>query len=349
MFTGCFSKEPDDVPGGKQPETRTQKSKIPVRTAVCKKQVFFSEILSNGIARALKKSDIRFPVNYIIVSIPVENGQYVEKGQLLAQLDDSVIRRKRERAREALERTRVDLDDKLIDYGYRLADSARIPPDILKMARIKSGYANAGFDYSDASIELKSTRILAPFAGKVADMEARPYNSPDLYKKLCTIIDDHFLSVEFPVLESEYHLLRIGQPVQVRPFDEIGRLYKGTVTTINPTIDDNGMIHVTAGIDNAGGFLLDGMNVHISLLTDEGKQLVVPREAVLEREGRNVIFTSEKGTAKWNYVTLGKQNSQVQVVLSGLQPGERVIVSNNINLAHGTEVSTDEDSVALHH
>jgi RND family efflux transporter MFP subunit len=349
MGMGCFSKDPHEETEEKQSATRVQTGKISVRTVRSKKQPFFSEILSNGVVHALQKADIRFPLNYPILSILIQNGQLVERGQLLATLDDSIIQHKRERTREALERSRVDLDDKLIDYGYRLSDSARIPPDILKMARIKAGYTNAGFDYRDALEELKGTRILAPFAGKVADLEARPYNSPDLYKKLCTLIDDRVLTVDFPALESEYRLLRIGQPVQARPYDDNSRVYRGVVTTINPAIDDNGMIHIAARIDNTGGYLLDGMNMHISLLTDEGEQLVIPREAVLEREGRNVIFTCENGLAKWNYVTLGKQNSQFQVVLSGLKPGEKVIVSNNINLAHGTELSPDEDSIPLHH
>jgi len=348
--TGCFSKSPDSDDPEKTPLAGVKPSgKVPVHTVRCKKELFYSEILSNGIVHAAQKADIKFPLNYTILSILIQNGQYVEKGQLLATLDDSLIQHKKERSREALEKSRVDLDDKLIDYGYRLSDSARIPPDILKMARIRSGYSSAGFDYKDALQELKGTRITAPFAGKIADMEARPYNSPDLFKKLCTLIYDKVLIVEFPVLESEYRLLRVGMQVHVSPYDNGGIVYTGRVNTINPAIDDNGMIHVTAQIDNSNGYLLDGMNVHISLMTSEGEQLVVPREAILEREGRNVIFTAEGGKAKWNFVTLGKQNSRQQVVLSGLKQGDQVIVSNNINLAHGTELSPDDDSVALHH
>jgi len=348
--TGCFSKDSNaGETEASSVHSKGRTGKVRVHTALSKKEIFYSEILSNGVAHAQQKADIKFPLNYTILSINVRNGQYVEKGQLLATLDDSIIQHKKERSREALEKSRIDLDDKLIDYGYRLSDSDRIPPDILKMARIRSGYSSAGFDYRDALQELKGTHVTAPFAGKIADVEARPYNNPDAFHKLCTLIYDKALIVEFPVLESEYRVVSLGQQVQISPFDNEGVVYKGVVNTINPAIDENGMIHVTAQINNSGGFILDGMNVHVSLLTNEGEQLVVSREAILEREGRNVIFTVEEGKAKWNFVTLGKQNSRFQVVISGLGTGEKVIVSNNINLAHGTELSPDDDSVAIHH
>jgi len=349
-LTGCFSKAADT--DGEERSARPNQAKggkVHVITILSKNEPFFSEILSNGVVHAQQKADIKFPLNYTITDIRVHNGQYVEKGELLAMLDDSIVQHKKERSRQAMEKSRVDLDDKLIDYGYRLSDSAHIPPDIMKMAKIRSGYLSAGFDYRDALEELKGTRIMAPFSGRIADLEARVYNSADVFHKLCVLIYDKILIVDFPVLESEYRLLKIGHQVEVRPFNDNGPVYKGAISTINPTIDENGMIHVTAQIDNANGYLLDGMNVHISLLTNEGDKLVVPREAILEREGRNVIFTAENGRAKWNFVTLGKQNSRFQVVLSGLKPAEKVIVTNNINLAHGTELSLDKDTVAVHH
>ncbi|WP_041536931.1 efflux RND transporter periplasmic adaptor subunit [Pseudopedobacter saltans] len=318
-----------------------QKTEVVVQTVPVKTGVFNQEIISNGKVFAENNAEIKFPVYGAIQQIFVKNGQRISKGQLLATLDDTDLRNKFNRIKEALEKAQVDLDDRLIDYGYRLKDSTKVPADIMKMARIKSGYASVRFDYAEALASLGKTRIIAPFSGKIANMEAREFNTSDNFRKLCTLIDDSRLNVEFNVLETEYHSISKGSAIEVSPYGS-NISVKGIVSDINPLIDDNGMIKITGVINNIGENLLNGMSVKVIIKKGIPEQMFIPKQAVLQRQDRQVVFTYENGRSKWNYVETELQNTHLVTIKSGLKNGQQVIISNNFNLAHDAEVILDD-------
>lgn len=314
-----------------------------VQLATVSQGSFDLEILSTGKALAVSNADIRFALNENIREILVKNGDRVLQGQVLARLEDADLKTRLERVRESLEKATVELDDRLIDYGHRLKDSLKVTPDIMRMAKIKSGYNNARYDFEEAKTMLGRTVVVAPFAGKVANLEARIYNKPDAFKRLCVLIDDKKMLVEFNVLESEYEFVSKGSMVEVTSFGKDLSL-KGIVTHVNPVIDGNGMVKVVAIVDNSGENLLDGMSVKVAVKKSIPHKIFVPKEAVVQRDNRQVVFTYEKGQAFWNYVETDLQNGKFMCILSGLRPNQQVIVSNNVSLAHGTEVEPDKSS-----
>ncbi len=312
-----------------------------VRTARVSEGTFDLEIISNGKAYAVNNAEIRFPFPEKISSIFVKNGDRVEMGQTLAGLDSTELCSKLSRAKEAMDKALIDLDDRLIDYGYRLKDSLKVPPEIMRIARTRSGYNNARYNYTDIQVLLEKSRIVAPFSGKVANIEAREFNSSDAFHKLCTLIDDSRMQVEFTVLETEYNFVGKGAPLEVMPFDG-GTPMHGIVTQVNPLIDDNGMIRIIGSVLNPSARLLDGMSVKVVVKRAIPDKLYIPKEAIVRRQDREVVFTYAEGTAKWNYVETDLQNSRYVTIRSGLEKGQQVIISNNLNLAHNGKVTLDE-------
>jgi len=301
---------------------------------------FDIEIFSNGKASATKISEVLFGISSNIENINIKNGDNVIKGQVLAKLETSEIRNRIARYKSALNKSLIDLDDRLIDYGFRLRDSLKVPEKIMQLAKFKSGYTNALFDYQEAERALKQTVITAPFSGKIADLEARASNSSSSFKRLCKVIDDSQMLIEFNVLESELDYISNNTLIEVSPFgSEV--ILRGYVRQINPIIDNTGMIKVTAVVNNFQSNLLDGMSVKVKLRKAISAKMFVRKESVLHRQDRNVIFTYLDGRAKWNYVETGYQNSKYVIITSGLKASEKIIVDNNANLA-------DNQLVKLH-
>src|SRR5690606_4084492 len=87
--------------------------------------------------------------------------------------------------------------------------------------------------------------------------------------------------------------------------------------------------------------LFPGMNctAEIKILLTE--TLVVPKEALVIRNGKNVVFTLENGKARWNYVVAGRQNGEEVEILEGLSNGQKAITTNNLQLAHETPVNEE--------
>ena len=151
------------------------------------------------------------------------------------------------------------------------------------------------------------------------------------------IINDAVMSVEFPVLESELPLLNRGDIVEVSTFAG-GDVYKGKISEINPTVDDKGLVKIRASLSSHSG-LVDGMNARVRVTKNLGKRLVVPKSAVVQRSGRDVVFTLENGKAIWNYVTVGIENLDSREITEGLSAGQTVITEGNENLAHQAPVA----------
>lgn len=305
---------------------------------------FDLEMISNGKAFAYNNAEIKFPISGKIKAIYIKNGDYVFKGQALAALGDTELKNKLFRCKASLNKALVELDDRLIDYGYRLKDSSKVPIEIMLMAKTKSGFNDAVYDYADAAGALAKTKIIAPFSGKVADMEAREFNNSDSFKKLCSLIDDSKMYVQFNVLESEFRFAGKGSLISITPYGANNSI-NGLVSQINPKIDANGMINILGAVNNPGGDLLDGMSVKVVMKKAIHGQMFIPKEAVLQRQSREIVFTYESGLAKWNYVKTEWQNTRYVTIKSGLHLGQKIIVTNNATLADNSLVTLDVSKV----
>ncbi|MEM6805207.1 MAG: efflux RND transporter periplasmic adaptor subunit [Bacteroidota bacterium] len=303
--------------------------------------IFQQELLSNGKLEAVKKAELRFSGRGNISEIHVKNGTRVSKGSLIAQLDDQYQEIVLAESKAALERADLDLQDAFISFGYLNAPVDSIPPNIIKAAEAKSGYTQAKSNLAKAEYEWTQTRMIAPFAGIIANMESHSYTQADQSKAFCLLIDDRNLEVSFKILESEIAEIKLGQAVEVSPFS-LEEIYTGVISEINPFIDENAMIKVKARIPNKGRKLISGMNVKVRMKKAVPNQLIIPKEALVLRQGRPVVFTWQNDTAIWKYVETGLENSTHLSIKSGLEKEDIVIGSGNLNLAHKAPVKVKD-------
>jgi len=309
---------------------------IIVKTVKAERTTFYNELISNGKIFSSKKAVIPFRVSGIIKELYIRNGQRVSEGELLAVVEDFDYRVQLQRARQNLEKAEINFRDDILT-NFSANDTTGLPASKIKISRIRSGLDDALTALAQAEYNYNSTRITAPVSGVVSGMEARQWNPSQNFKNLCTIADDRIMDVEFPVTESEYLMLRVGMPVSIIPFVNDSLKINGTITQINPQVDENGMVKVTASFANKAR-LIDGMNVRVLIRRPVPDRIVVPKEALVRRQGRDVIFVRQDSFAIWKYVTVEAENSTSLSISEGIEPGDLVIISGNINLAHETVV-----------
>ena len=319
-----------------------QMSETYVDTMVLHQTEFNKQIVCNGRLRAKAKSELNFTNQGIIATVCVKEGQHVAKGALIATLDKLEKQRELDRAEHELKRAKVELTDKLISLGYN--DVNAVPADVMQRVEVMSGYYSAKYQLQTVKKALEECNLYAPFSGRVADMEAKKFQKTD---KVCTLVDDSGFEVEFKVLEAELSGVRVGQKVKVTPFVQDSLQYEGRVTEINPLVDDKGLVKIKAQLSNRGTALLDGMNVRVIVEEKMQNMFVVPKDAVVERDGYHVIFLLEEGRAVWTYVDVVHSNIS-SFAITGCQrkettikEGDIVITSGNLNLADGTEVMVE--------
>lgn len=316
-----------------------------VTIQVLKRQSFNHELVSNGKVNARNKADLRFETSEVIAHIYVKNGDRVHKGQKLAELDKFRLEQKLSQSENSLLKAELELKDVLIGQGYSADDFSKVPADIMKIAKVKSGYEQSKSQYELAEREVQRATLVAPLDGVVANLFSKSYNLANTSEIFCTILDTKGMETDFTVLENELAFIKKGDKVSVLPYAG-GSSFEGSVSEINPLVDANGMVKVKATV-NGEGKLFSGMNVRVSVKRNLGQQLVIPKSAVVLRSGKQVVFTVKEGKAMWNYVNTGLENATECIISdksqkgieNGLMEGDTVIVTGNLNLAHEAEIT----------
>lgn len=132
---------------------------------------FQRELISNGRLIASRRSTLSFPVSGVIAVIDAKNGARVGQGSLIARLDTTEYALQLHKAQLALDKARLGFFDVLVGQGYSLGDTITPPAEVVQLARIRSGYADATASLRSALRSLEQCSLRAPFAGKVADVE----------------------------------------------------------------------------------------------------------------------------------------------------------------------------------
>lgn len=310
--------------------------------------VFELELISNGRLYAPNKSRLSFPLSEELKKIHVSNGQQVKKGEILAELCNEKLQLQLEKAELQFARASLDMEDILIGRGFTLKDSLDIPSSVWQMAGVRSGYSQALLEIKRLRSDLSETKIRAPFTGVIADLDVHVYEKVSAGEDFCTLIDNTSFLVRFPVMENELEWVRKEARVQIIPFAFADRTWQGRIQSINPVVDENGQVEVTALISETPG-LVEGMNVKVLLKSPVNNQLVVPKQSVLYRDNLEVLFKYVNGEAEWTYVNVLHENSTHYSVqanpnrVASLQPGDTVIVSGNTNLAHSSPVQINTE------
>lgn len=329
----------------------------PVTGAEVVRDTLWIRVTASGRAEAQRRATLAAQVEGVVTTLPVQENQRVAEGELLLRIDTTEYALQVAQARadllaaEAEYRQLVLFDDRITDPAVR-AERERI-------ARSRSGLDQKEVALRQAELRLERTRVAAPFAGRVADVEVVVGENVPVSTPLLTVVSLDPIKVEVQVLEAELGYLREGRRAEVRFAAYPGEVFTGRVETINPVVDpETSTGRVTVLLENRDQRIKPGMYAEVSLDAEAlPDRILVPRAAILERgEGRRrtmlFVFESDgsRGLAKWRYVTTGRENGTVVEIVQGdegmVEPGEIVLVDGHHYLAHDTPVRLVESVAA---
>lgn len=306
------------------------------------KRDFAIETLSQGHLQAASTVDIDFPFPGKIQGVFVSTGQYVQKGTLIAQLDDFELKNAYQEVREEIAKASLSIESKLISLGYTKKDTAVIPKELWNNIQVGAGLPILKLRAEKALHKLNQAKIVAPISGVVANLEAEGFNSTSKYKRVCTIINNSKLQVKFPILESEIEKVQIGNTVRIAPLHNKAKSYFASISGINPEVNDNGTIWIYATLKQRNPHLLSGMKVNVTIMQQLSLQLVVPKSAVVDRQDRLVVFIYKNGKSHWKYIQILNENAtHYAIENNGAEIGDTIIIDNNFDLAHLENVQLD--------
>ncbi|HDZ05806.1 hypothetical protein LCGC14_0123610 [marine sediment metagenome] len=330
-------------PNGEKDRRVTEVSlqKVEVSAQRITSSFFEKQLIANGIVEAKNKSELRFKISEEIIKIAVKNGQQVKKNELLANLNNALLANLLKEKEIQFEKAKMEFTKQKINYGQGNLSNSEIDSTILSSLLIQTGYLEAQNEVKKATILYEQTILRAPFSGIVANITSKTGNFNTVGEVFCNIIDNKNMEVIFWVLESELSSIELGRDVTVSHNTNSKKKYAGNIVEINPYVNENGLVMIKAVLNEFDGKLYDGMNVQISVNESLENVIVIPKEALVLRSNKEVVFTIENGIAKWNYVSILEENSSSYAISEGLNVNDTLVVSGNLNLTHGAKLKVN--------
>lgn len=314
-----------------------------------------------GRFEAVERVDIRARVSGYLESVHFEEGQIVEKGDLLFVIDPrpyeaAAARAEAELARAKSQQKLADLD---MQRGERLLKQNAISQEEVDRRRASrqeadSNVAAAEAELRTARLDLEYTRITSPVSGRISNRRIDVGNliaAGDQGQTLTSVVSLDPLHFVFDASESEYlkyvrqrggHMDGGSLPAELRLLDEQNWAHDGRIDFIDNSLDqDTGTLRMRAVVDNPDGLLRPGIFGRLRLpATDAQKALLIPDEAIMADQAAKMVMTvTEDGTVKPQQVELGPLKGDMRVVRSGLSVKDRVIVEGLLRARPGSKVN----------
>lgn len=359
------------------PATRRERA-VSVEAVEAVRRDLVVPVHAEGSIRARHSADLRFELGGTVRAVHVEEGQRVRKGQKLVTLDDRELRLAHEEAEarylKALGQLAVEEEgyqgsnaerllsersaelqqleaegtisrrerlDRELEIGMEAVRAGAYRRELME---VRSGLAAARADAARLEIELERTVVRAPFAGVVSGMELDPGERVQVGDPVARLVDDMRVEAVVHLLESDLARVSVGREALLS-LPALEARIPATVDVVDPEVDPQSRTcRVLMRIDNREGRVKPGMFVRAAIAGSVYEdRLLVPRQAVVTRDGRPVIFRIEDDRAQWVYVELGESNDrwvEIDSVYQGgpVDAGTPVILDNHLTLSHNAKV-----------
>jgi membrane fusion protein (multidrug efflux system) len=305
---------------------------LPVEACVVSDTSVISVVETIGSLRANEEVEVVSELNEKLVGIFLEEGSYVEKGQLLFKLDDSEIAAEMNtlRVEEDLAAANESREKALLGKGGVSQEDYDVAANRLNVIRAR---------IAALEVELEKTEIRAPFAGKAGlrTVSVGAWVTPAL--PLVSLQDIHVLKVLFDVPERYSGAVKTGQKVKVTA-DFYTEEFEAVVEASEPAVDPRTRtLKVEAILYNPDVKLVPGSSVKVELeLYTEGNTLFVPTEALIPSQQGYSVFVVREGKATNVPVTTGLRTPAMVQILDNLTKGDTIITTNLLRVRPGMQV-----------
>lgn len=324
----------------------------------------------SGYVTARREATVSSKVTGKVLEVLVEEGMKVEAGQILARIDASNVEKnlelaeaQAESARKALDETKANLEqaERELRRISQLASNQVASASELDRAEAdaKSLQARLARQVADIAVQerevalwkqqIEDATIRAPFAGVVTSKNAQPGEMISPISAgggftrtgICTIVDMSSLEIEVDVSESYINRVQPGQAVEARLDSYPDWTIPAKVIAIIPAADrGKATVKVRVGFEKLDPRILPDMSVKVVFQAPSdgrpiARSITVPKSAVQQRDGRDVVWVVSHGRAERRAVTLGAPRDNEMTIAAGLNGGERIVVDPPANLAEG--------------
>ena len=302
---------------------------------------------ASGYVTARMQATVSSKLTGKVLEVYIEEGMFVEKGQILAQLDDSSVQAELNFAKTQLKEAQRIFNRTLELRKDNLASQASLDAAESQVDGLK-----ARLDISRQVVA--DMQIRAPFSGVVINKAAQPGEMISPVSAgggftrtgIGTIVDMSSLEVEVDVNESYINRVQPGQPAITNLNAYPNWDISSEVIAIIPTADRNkATVKVRIGLLEKDERVLPDMGAKVSFLKEQVTEapeeingVMIPSSAIIKEDDLSYVFVIKNGSIIKTKIAIGSSSSNFSRLIDGVEVGDNVVTDPNNELQNGQEV-----------
>lgn len=345
FIAGCRQKEEKKVVYEKKP--------IQVKIITAQKGVLTQELNFKGTVSPWKSANIGPDISGRIYRIYHKQGDKVAKGTLLAELDTVTLKLQQKQMQAAVAVARASYNDALLNFQRleKLLEKNAVSQMQVEKAKLGLEAADTQKQSAEANLDvldhtLNNSYMRAPFNGIITskNMEEGDMINPmmGMSASVLTLMDLNKIKVIIDIVGEEIEKVKIDQPCRLVIQSLPEKTFAGKVYSRNLAADPlSKTFKVEVAVDNPGLEIKAGVfaEAWIEVFKKENV-LLLPHSAVI---GNDYVVLFENGQAKRVKVQLGERNDRQVEIVSGVLPGQQVVIEGNYDLKDGALITPSEE------
>ena len=295
----------------------------------------------NGYVKANNPIGIFVDKKLKVKEVFIKNGDFVEKGQILMTFDDDETNK----LNRSIEKERINLQKIQRDLNttrelYKLGGASR---DEVKNLEDSARISQLNIDEYVEVLSKTATEVRSPVDGVVSNLKAQENYLVDTDSSLLEIIDADDLRIIVEIPEYNTQTVKLGQSIKVRQdISDDDKVYDGEITKISrlsttSSMTGENVLEAEVKTNETIPNLVPGFKIKAVLqLKSDVKNIIIPKIALQNEEGKYFVYTlDEKNTIKKKTITIKNIVGDNIIVLSGLNPGEEIVLTPDNRLRDG--------------
>jgi membrane fusion protein (multidrug efflux system) len=315
-------------------DTAAKKAAVPVSVAAVETGTVSSYIRSTANLVPDNEVKVLADADGRIARLLVDEGDRVSKGQTLAVLDPEATGIDLSKREVKAENARL-----VYERGERMLAEGLISQETFEKLRMENEMARE--EVAEAKYRIGKTAVRAPFSGRITSRLVEQGQHVRTTEEMFTLADFEPLVAFIHLPEKDVLGLKPGREARITLKADEEVRFHGRIRQISPVVDPaTGTVKVTIeAVAPLPASVRPGGFVTVDIVRESRPGAVLlPRQAVLRELQSAHVFVVRNGVAERRAVTLGLEEGERIEVLSGVRPGERVIVAGQGSLKQGSPV-----------
>lgn len=331
LISGCFDKNTNSAD---QSLEKDEKVVTNIETTDVKSGTALAVFKTTASIEADRQAVITSRTSGVILNLLVEEGDYVNKGDILIELESDIQQLDVETARANYEKNNNQLSraESLLAKGITNKES-------VDNLRYENKALKSRLD--QALMQLSFTKIRAPFSGVISKRLVKIGNLITSNAPVYELVDFSSLQAKMEIPEHHWRKMKEGLGVHFL-FDALkGEVVKSQIERINPSVDPaTGTFTITVLLRDSEQTLRPGLFAKAEIIYDEKNHvMLVDKNAVIIEDGRSFVYIISDGLkANKRFIELGYEMPETYEVVSGLKLGDIIATTGKNNLTDGTLV-----------